>query len=76
MEDEDELELLLDVEEDDGVLEVVKDALLEVVELVVLEEENTTKAPTAIIAITTTAPITSGVETPRLVRMWFTEYQL
>jgi hypothetical protein len=39
------------------------------VELVVLEDENTTNAPIATITTMTRAPITKGAETPRLVRM-------
>jgi len=64
VEDELEVEVLLVLEEEDDVVEVV--------ELVVLDDpegESTTKAPMAIITTITTAPIMTGVETPRLVRI-------
>ncbi len=63
-----ELEVLLVVVEEDGVVEL---AVLLLVLLDLLEDERTTKPPMAIITIMTTAPITRGVETPRLVRMLF-----
>lgn len=59
------LELLAVVEEDD----VDEDVMEVLVLLPELEGESTTKAPIATITITTMAPIITGVETPRLVRM-------
>jgi hypothetical protein len=64
-----ELVALLVVVEEDW---VVEDAVvvLELVLLVVLEDESTRTPPMATMTIIMTAPITKGVETPRLVRMY------
>lgn len=66
-----ELELLLvvleDVDEELGVVVVVPE-LEELVELLV-PDETTRKPPIATMTIITTAPITKGVDTPRLVRI-------
>jgi len=67
-----ELELLL-VELEDVDVEVAVGVVVlkveEVVELLVLEDENKRNPPIATMTIITTAPITAGVDTPRLVRM-------